>query len=336
MTLRAALVGAGSMGTNHARVVSASGLAKLEWVIDADRERAVRLAREVGARPAHVLDPAYNCDLAIVASSTATHLAVAEQLLEHGVPILVEKPLATCLEDVVKLIRLAEENDVPLACGFVERFNPAIATARQLLEGPPQHLVAIRHSPPNLRPTSSVVDDLLIHDIDLSIMLAGSANVVSAHCAASQVESPMDDGIVDASLVFENGFMALLTASRLSQRKIRTLYLTTAQSLYEIDLLRSDVSVYRHRAHEIAGGGPVVGYRSETALDIPFVRSRGEPLALQFEHFVSLVLGEADAADERASILPPHELAMSLARGGDVERTPMLPGAVVADLRSAS
>ena len=252
--LRTALIGSGLDGRNDARVISGADTAVLDWVVDVDLSRAQRLTHEFGGHPTSDLESVKTCDIAVVASSTATHPEVTDYLIGESIPTLVEKPLATTLGDVERLVQAADERDVPLVCGFVERFNSAVTTTHQLLDGPLRHLVVVRHSPPNVRPTSSVVDDLLIHDIDLAIGFAGSG-VAAVKSAVSPVENPFDDGIVDASIVFENSVLAMLTASRLSQRKIRNLMLTTESSLYELDLLRSDVSVYQHRAHEIAEEG---------------------------------------------------------------------------------
>ncbi|HZU76913.1 MAG TPA: gfo/Idh/MocA family oxidoreductase, partial [Dehalococcoidia bacterium] len=86
-----------------------------------------------------------------------------------------------------------------------------------------------------------------------------------------------------------------------------------ADALYEVDLLRQDLTVYHHRAHELTAGPT---YRAETVMDVPFVRHRGEPLALQLQHFIDLLDGRVDADAERAGILPPHELAARVDSAG--------------------
>jgi hypothetical protein len=102
--------------------------------------------------------------------------------------------------------------------------------------------------------------------------------------------------------------VATLSSSRLSQRKVRSLTVTTPSQLVELDLLRQDVSVYRHIRHEQLGGQSTT-YRAETVVDIPFVRHAGEPLALQFEYFLDLAEGRIDADLERRRLLPAHEIA---------------------------
>jgi predicted dehydrogenase len=218
---------------------------------------------------------------------------------------LVEKPLATDIADVQRVIDAAAASHIPLMCGFVERFNPAVRTARQLITDPLLHIVALRHSAPDPRNKSSAAFDLLIHDIDLSLSFAGNANL--SKVMGGQVIAPGASraDVADCILKFDTGLMATLSASRLGQRKIRVLHLMTASTLYEVDLLRADVTVYQHVGHEMERGG----YRAQTIVDIPFVRHAGEPLALELEHFVALSNGQIDPATDRASILPAHVAA---------------------------
>jgi predicted dehydrogenase len=119
--------------------------------------------------------------------------------------------------------------------------------------------------------------------------------------------------VADCLLQFPGGAIATLSASRASQRKVRTQLVSTPTALYDVDLLRQDLTVYRHRAHaQGVGDGQAAGYRAETVIDIPFVRHTGEPLALQFAHFLDLVSGRTDACAERNSILPAHEVAAAI------------------------
>src|SRR5690348_17137784 len=159
------------MGANHARVISESDHAELGVVVDTNLDRARRVARRSGAAAFSSVEAALACDAAIVATTTETHVEIGLALIEAGIPTLVEKPLAQNLDGAELLVKAAESTDVPLTCGFIERFNPVIATARSIMDEPPFHMVALRHSPAEERATASVVFDLLIHDIDLAILL---------------------------------------------------------------------------------------------------------------------------------------------------------------------
>ena len=306
--LAVGLVGAGTMGANHARVVAASPHAHLAVVVDPDQQRAAGLAAE--ATVSESPEAVFGCDAVIVASPTDSHTGLALDLIERGVPVLVEKPLAPDFPQAQAIVAAAERDNVPLLCGFVERFNAAVTTAHTVLEEPPVHLVSIRHSPPTPRITTSVVYDLLIHDIDLALGLLDSPVTDMTGATSSDPDTGTAE-IADCTLRFAGGAVATLSASRASQRKIRWLLVTTPTALVEIDLLRQDVTVYRNVRHNQVGDTPT--YRAETIVDIPFVRHHGEPLVLQFEHFVRLVHGDADAAVERASLLTPHRIAAELA-----------------------
>lgn len=315
--MRVAVVGAGQMGSSHARVVAGSADAELAVVVDIDAEAAKRLANQYGAQAATELDAAFDCDAVIVAGSTAARMECVRPLLEAGRPLLVEKPFAPTLAEVDELLELAQSQRLVVMCGFVERFNAALRTAVATLDGPPLHLLAVRHSPPAPRIASSVVTDLMLHDLDVAqrlfghrpATLAGAACVRPPHSPFCEVaDATIDFGAADGE---ERG-VATLSANRMGQRKVRSLSVYTSTQLIEVDLLRQDVTVYRNVSQDMAltGGGP--GYRSSTEIELPFVRHTGEPLTLQFAHFLGLVRGDADAAEEFRQIRPAHVLAEAI------------------------
>ena len=307
--MKITLVGVGAMGSHHARIIGNSFRARLYAVVDRDLAQAKAMADAIGCLATTDVEVAARSDAVIIATPTESHLEVALPLLAAGRPLLIEKPLASDLEATKVIIQESERCDVPVMCGFVERFNPVITTAFEVMNDPPVHVVALRHSPPATRIVSSVVADMLIHDLDLAVGFAGGAPV--EHLQASTWTPP--DGpvaeIADCTIRFANGMLATLSASRRSQRKVRSFLVATETQLVELDLLRQDVSVYRHVRHEQIGGGRSTTYRAETVVDIPFVRQAGEPLALQFNHFLDLIEGRVDAVAERRRAMPPHELA---------------------------
>jgi predicted dehydrogenase len=303
---RLALVGVGSMGSNHARVIAESAGAELALIIDTDATRAERLARTYGCEHAADLSAAARCDAAVVATPTRLHAEQARTLLDMNLPLLVEKPLTPCIDETRELVAAAERADLPLMCGFVERFNPAVQTVVGMLEDSPVHIVGMRHSPHTPRTTLSVTLDLLIHEIDCALLYTGRKVPVRVCSAIGTLPQGTVSDAAGCLLSFDSGAVATLSASRTSQRKLRWQTVDTLTASYDIDLLRQDITVYRHRGHELAG---TLSYRAETVVDIPFVRHAGEPLALQLRHFVSLLEGRGDAAAERAGIVAPHEVA---------------------------
>ncbi len=157
-----------------------------------------------------------------------------------------------------------------------------------------------------------MIDDLLIHDIDLALGLVGRE--VRSVGGGHWVSPDGVEELADCTIVFDGGTVATLSSSRASQRKVRSISVSTPELLIEIDLLRHDLTTYHHRSGEVLDrGGPI--YRAETVVEIPFVRHAGEPLAVQFDHFLDLVDGTGDAAAERATLRGPHQVVQTIKKG---------------------
>jgi predicted dehydrogenase len=313
--VRIALVGSGAMGALHARVVAQSMEAELACVIDPDPESGEALAERWRSRWFPDLDSFRGIDALIVASPTGSHVEWAERAVFEGKPVLVEKPIAEDLDQVDGLIDAARRQGVPITCGLLERFNSAILTAVDIVEEP-THAVTMRHSPYQTRIASGVAYDLLIHDVDLMLRLGGGMpNDVTAHFSyAHPYSQPGAEDIIDASLQFDR-MMASLSVSRISQRKVRTLVIYELERMVEVDLVRQDITVYRHvGSNFLEGAGH--GYRQQTVMDIPVVQNAREPLVSQLEHFVDLATGEADAAAELVTLRPPHAVVAAVIEAG--------------------
>ena len=304
--INVALVGAGTMGSYHARVVSSSDRANLARVVDAYRPVGESVAERYGARWTDSLGDLDDIDAVIVAASTEAHFDLAKQILDAGVPLLVEKPVVNDLERSREIVELSEAKGVPLLCGLLERFNPSVVAARDLMRDP-VHITATRHSPYAPRIKTGVAWDLLIHDVDLAIGLFGEAprTTIGALGYFSPQSAHGAEDVASATLTFGGGQVAQLSASRIGQKKDRTLTVHELDRLIEIDLLRRDVTIYRHGVVD-AGAGDGRGYRQQTTIEIPEITNAREPLAAQFDHFLDLTLGVADPEAERRSILPSH------------------------------
>jgi predicted dehydrogenase len=286
--LRIGLIGAGSMGALHARTVASHPDSELTWVVDADAERAESVAARYGSisRTGPTLE---DVDAVIVATPTQHHFGIARSVIEARIPLLLEKPLTEELADSKHLVSLARERGSVLSCGLLERFNPAVRTAADIAREP-FHVATVRHSPYAERIRTGVAGDLLIHDVDLVIRLFGESPVrVQAQCGFFEPRSDRStEDVADASLTFSEGQIATLSASRVSQRKIRTLAIVEPGRLIEVDLLRQDITVYRHV----------------------------QPLQLQLDHFLQLARGEADPVHELDGLLASHEVVASVREQG--------------------
>ncbi len=315
MTARAriALVGAGSMGSLHARVIAQSERAELAVVIDSRQDAGEPVARQYGASWRPELDSTEDVDAVVVAVATEAHHRIGLEVLGRGRPVLVEKPLADQLVEAQDLIDASTKQDVPLMCGLLERYNPAIRTALSVVENP-RHVTSVRHSPYVPRIRTGVSSDLLIHDVDIVVRLAGAdPSTVRGSFGYLHPDSPPDsEDVADALLGFPGGMVASLSASRVSQHKVRGFTIAEAGRLVEVDLLRNAVTIYRHVLNEASPDG--LTYKQQTIIEIPALVSSREPLAAQLDRFLDLVEGSVDAAEERASIMPAHRVVEQIRR----------------------
>ena len=302
---RIAVIGAGTMGSLHARVVAQHPDAELVAVVDPRQDVGQALAERFGTQWRPELGSTSGLDGVIVAAATEAHDGLARTVLESGTPLLVEKPVTDSLASTTALLELSASKGVPIMCGLLERYNPAVLTARSILESP-VHVVGVRHSPYAPRIKTGVAWDLLVHDVDLAHqVLGGEVTQVEAVVGHFHPSSEPDaEDVVQTLLRFSTGAVANVSASRLGQHKVRQLVIHELDRMIEVDLLRRDVTVYRHVSAEAREDGR--GYRQQTIIEIPELVTSREPLAAQLDRFLGLLDGTVDADLERASILPSH------------------------------
>lgn len=306
---RVAVLGAGVMGAYHARVVAQSERCELARIVDPDAAAGQRLAERYATEWRPEVDTLTDLDAVVIAAPTHAHPHLVGQALEADLPVLVEKPATADLRRTEELVSLAERRQAPLMCGFVERFNPAILTVAPMLTEP-LHVTAVRHSPYSNRIRLGVAWDLLIHDVDACLRIMNQQLVgVGASLGSFHPESSPHGGedVAEAVLTFASGSVASISASRIGQRKIRSITIGELTRSIEIDLLRRDVTIYRHVSHD-SPAQDGIGYRQQTVIEIPELASAREPLAAQLDHFLDLVGGRVDMKEERESILPPHRV----------------------------
>lgn len=305
--LRIALVGSGSMGLNHARTIASGPDTELAVVVDPSEENGRAAADLYGARWAADLDGIGDVDAAVVAASTEHHYDLALPLIEAGLPLLVEKPVCPSLEQSDEVVAASRKAGTPLMCGLLERFNPAVLVAMKMMDAP-RYVRAERHSPYAPRIRTGVAWDLLVHDVDLVVRAFGGDQPADADVQVGYFHPDSAAGaedVVEASLSFGEAGIASVSASRIGQRKVRTMTIQEVDRLIEVDLLRRGVTVYRHSS--IAGDPGRDGFRQMTEIEVPEVIG-AEPLASQLAHFVALVRGQVDVDEERDSILPAHRV----------------------------
>ena len=313
--LRIALVGSGSMGLNHARTIAAGPDTRLTVVVDPSEENGQRVAEMYDARWARDLDGLGEVDAAVIAASTEHHFDLALPVIAAGLPLLVEKPVCPSLAQTDEVVTASRKAGTPLMCGLLERFNPAVMVAMKMLEAP-LYVRAERHSPYAPRIKTGVAWDLLVHDVDLVVRTFGGhhpnrAEVQVGYFHPDSVTGAED--VVETTLRFRSGGIASVSASRIGQRKVRSMLIQEIDRQIEVDLLRRGVTCYRHSS--IAGDPGRDGFRQMTEMEVPEVIG-AEPLASQLAHFVGLVAGRHDLDVERDSILPAHQVVDQVLRAG--------------------
>lgn len=218
--MRVAVIGVGHLGSYHAGKYSDIGLVDLVGVVDIDFERAKEIANKYRTKAyrdyKNILG---KVDAVSIAVPTEAHHEVAENVLNSGIHVLIEKPITYELERADALIELARKNNLVLQVGLVERFNPAIVKMQDLLDCP--YLMESHRM--NLFTTRGtdvdVVLDLMIHDLDI-ILHSVKSEVKELHAVGMSVITNKTD-IANARLIFENGTVANLTASRVSNEMLR-------------------------------------------------------------------------------------------------------------------
>jgi len=277
-TVRLAVVGVGHLGRQHARLAASLPGAILAGIHDHNAKRAEETAKELGLAVLEDLDAvADRCDAAIVATPTSTHAAVAGFLLDRGRDVLVEKPIASTVAEADDLVTRAKRGGRILQVGHVERYNPAVEAAFELVAHP-RFVEADRLSALSGRSLDvDVVRDIMIHDLQIAAELAGRP-AVEIRAAGLPVLTPRVD-IANARIAFEGGCVASLTASRVSLEKVRK-FRIFAPSLYvSIDMLARQTTAYRLERD---------GQRADVR-PVDLTVDSGEPLARELADFVRCV-----------------------------------------------
>ena len=286
--LKVAVVGVGHLGQHHARLAAASPHAELVVVVDPGEARGREIAAKHGTRWASSLAEILpEVDAVQVAAPTGLHHALGLEVLAAGKHVLMEKPLAAGLgegEALLAALAAARKGRPALvaAVGHLERFNPAVKALRDR-NFKPRFLEAVRVSPFPMRSLEvDVVMDVMIHDLDLLRALVGRP-VIDVEAVGVPVLTAHAD-LVSARLKFEGGAFATVTASRVAQKKERTLRAFADRAYAKLDFAAQKLELLRL---VMGSGGPEIV--NEQA-DI----EEGEPLKLEIEAFHRACLGEAD------------------------------------------
>lgn len=281
--VKVGLIGLGRMGQNHLRVLSLLAAADLRFIYDIDAENARRLSESSGISFAPDLDAALaEVDAVVIASPTTTHAEYIAQAARYVRNIFVEKPVTENLATTMGVAELVRSKGLNLQVGLIERFNPAVTQMKQLLDRSQQVVSVdfVRTNKISARITDvDVVTDLMIHDIDLALFLNGPVTAVSAHGVA---EGPMID-YAAALFTHQNGRFSRIQASRITDKKIRSIQATCKDMFIDCELLRKEITLSRQSEVEQRPGEP---YRISAVEEKIEVQPR-EALQLELQSFLA-------------------------------------------------
>lgn len=298
-TIKVAVIGAGMMGKNHLKTYKNLQGVELVGVYDVFPEAAKNAAETFGIKAFSSMEEvAANVDAVSVVTTSVTHADVGEFFMNHGIHCMMEKPLATTEEGCMRLINAAKNNNVVLMVGHIERFNPAVEQMGKLLSDTSKirSMTAQRMSAASGRITDVDVSmDLMIHDVEVvqSLMKSPVVNVQAA--SVKTKESPLGKDYITALLEFENGATANLTASRITQSRVRTLTVTTDTNYIDMDFINQSINVHTQGRMPYVNQEEIpdwMNYGLKGSVEQLFIPTN-QPLQAELAHFAKCVNGEA-------------------------------------------
>ncbi len=297
--IKVAVIGAGMMGKNHLKTYANMQGVKLVGVYDIFPEAAKAAAQTYGIKAFSSMEEvAKNVDAVSVVTTSVTHADVGEFFMNKGIHCMMEKPLATTEEGCMRLINAAKNNNVVLMVGHIERFNPAVEQMSKLLSDTSKirSLTAQRMSAASGRITDVDVSmDLMIHDVEVIQSLVKSPVVNIQTASVKTKESPLGKDYITALLEFENGATANITASRITQARVRTLTVTTDTNYIDMDFINQSINVHSQGRMPYVNQEEIpewMNYGLKGSVEQLFIPTN-QPLQAELTHFIKCVNGEA-------------------------------------------
>ena len=325
--LRVALVGFGSMGQNHARVLQSLSGVNLVSIVDPQKAGLYWSGLHVTSTLDQALDS--GIDYAVVATPTSTHLPICLRLAEDRIPTLVEKPLALNVEDAEKIEAVFRQTGTKCAAGHIERFNAAMIESKKRIEdgiiGQMLQIATRRQSHyPSRVGDVGVVLDLASHDIDSTLWLTGSNYSSLSTTGLAQFDLRRED-LVSVTAKLDSGVVVNHLVNWLSPIKERKFVILGEEGSLEIDSLTSDLTFFAH-GHVQTQWNYLANIRGPSEGEITrFSFVKPEPLLTEHENFRDYVLGRSDqvvSLDSALNVMRVAELILtSLAAQNPAEHT---------------
>ncbi|MBI4311501.1 MAG: Gfo/Idh/MocA family oxidoreductase, partial [Chloroflexi bacterium] len=288
-TVSVGVIGAGSMGQHHARIMASLPGVRLVGVADANAELGASIAGQYGARPYQDYRQLIGqVEAVTIAAPTGLHHSIGLECIGKGVHVLLEKPMASTSAQARELADAAQRRGVVLQVGHIERFNPTFGEMANVLVKEKLLAIEARRLSPYVERAAdtSAVLDLMVHDLDIVLKLACS-EVVHVQSTGIQAKVPNLDH-ASAQLLFASGVMANLTASKISQQKVREITAICQDGVVQADLLARTVVVHREAISDYRAEREKVTYRQQGVVEqvyVPMV----EPLYAELRSFVECV-----------------------------------------------
>lgn len=248
--MKVGVIGTGVMGSNHLRVINKINEIELTSAVDVNKENLDINTKDYKIRKENDYRKIVDfVDSVVISSPTETHFDIAKFFITKGKNVLIEKPITSTIEQADELIRLASDNNVVLAVGHIERFNPAVIYIKELVEKP-LFIEIQRLGQFSMRSLDiDVILDLMIHDLDI-ILQWDKSGVKDIRISGIPVISNKVD-IANARLEFNSGLVANITASRVSQKKTRKLRIFQKNKYFSIDYKKRRVKYYELKGIDI-------------------------------------------------------------------------------------
>ena len=242
--IKVGVVGTGHLGALHTKMFKQINNCELVGIYDSNPEQAKAVSESLNVPSFSNLDFLLSKVEAVsIAATTSAHYELAKNCMEAGIHIFIEKPITTSIEEGEILVKLAEEKKLILQVGHIERFNPGLVSLEKYIDNP-KFIQSDRLAQFNPRGTDvAVVLDLMIHDIDIILSLVKS-DVKQIEASGVAVVSDHID-IANARIVFENGAVANVTASRISQKKMRKMRMFQRDTYIALDFVTGVSEIYR-------------------------------------------------------------------------------------------
>lgn len=297
-TVKVAVIGAGMMGRNHLKTYKNLQGVELVGVYDIFPEAREKAAEMFGIKAFSSLEEvAASVDAVSVVTTSVTHADVGEFFLNRGIHCMMEKPLATTEEGCKRLIDAAAKNNVTLLVGHIEQFNPAVEQMHKILHDTTKirSLTAQRMSAASGRITDVDVSmDLMIHDAEIILSLVQSPIKNIQAAAVTTPDHPEGKDYITALLTFENGVTANITASRITQARVRTLTVTTDTNYIDMDFINQSINVHSQGRMPYVNQDSIpdwMNYGLKGSVEQLFIPTN-QPLTAELTHFINCVNGK--------------------------------------------